>query len=194
MAKFYAARMIADFDAMRESAAEGRSNVYNGGITAEQANTNLWNQFKENTLPKLKDIEYQLKTRTGDFVNEATASANKAVDMADNQSALSREALGISLTPEQQAYNSRMSQLGLATSTVSAQNEAVDVAQDVNKKQAAALTSVQTGLTQEALGDLTGAQTLEDGREANYLAAKGQASAANRQTAGTVVALAAMMM
>lgn len=168
--------------------------TYNGGIDAGQASQQLWNQFKEGTLPRLKDIESQLATRQGEFVLEATDSANKAVEMADQQANLSRETLGIKLDSGQQASNERLKQLSLASATTSAQNEAVDVAGEVNKNQAAALTSVQTGLTQEALGNLTGAATLKDARERGDIARDDAAKSANTATAATVVTLAAMMM
>lgn len=161
--------------------------------SAAGARQTLWNQFQNTTVPTLREMEHQLKTRQGRFVEEATDSANKAQYMAENQARINREALGIELTPEQAKAQKRLDILGGASSSVAAQNEAVDIAREVNTSQANSLLNIQTGITTEALGDLQGADSLKDAREGNDAGRKAQARSQNMATAGTILTIAAMM-
>jgi hypothetical protein len=160
------------------------------GVATEQ----LWKQFKESTVPRLKDIETQIAGRQDDFIAEATDSANKASEMAIRQSELSREALGIQLNTVDQESTDRLGVLSSSMAGISAKNEAVSVADDVNTNQAAALTSVQTGLTQDAIANLQGAANLEDSRKAGDSARRTAASSQNLQTVGTTAMLALAFM
>lgn len=165
-----------------------------GSLNVEDATEQLWAQFQESTVPTLKDIESQITGRQTAFVDEATESVNKTSNMLQQQAAANRESLGISLNSREQESSDRLGVLGRASSMVSAKNDAVDVADGINKGQAAALTSVQTGLTQDALSNLQGSANLADAREgadaANQTAANGQ----NLQTMGTVATMAMMFM
>jgi hypothetical protein len=164
-----------------------------GANPLADARQSIWEQFKNSTIPRLKDLEAQMRGRRDLFITEATDSANKAVELGERQSELSREALGISLTAEQQEGQDRLTKLGAVSSQVSAQNEAVDIAGDINKSQANTLTSIQTGIQIDALDNLTGASSLKDVREGRNAGSRAGARNENLQTIGTVVGLAAML-
>lgn len=161
--------------------------------TAEGARQQLWNQFTSDVLPRISGIEEQIKQRRSDFIMEAEEGVNKAVALSRNTAAVGRESLGIALSPEEERAQERLLQLGGSSAQVSTQNEAVDIADEVNERQAGALLSIQTGLQQEALGELQGAASLKDARLAGDAQRKAQAKASNTATLASVAMIAAMM-
>lgn len=162
-------------------------------ITAESARQQLWNQFTDDVLPRISGIEEQMKQRRSDFMLEAEEGVNKAIALSRNTAEVGRESLGISLSPEEERAQERLFQLGGASAQVATQNEAVDIADEVNERQAGALLSIQKGLQQEALGELQGAASLKDARLAGDAQRKAQARSSNTATLATVATIAAMM-